>query len=82
MRGVVNFAAPNPITQRALMQAICKDKGRPFIPIPVPLFFFRLIMGERVDMISLSSRAIPLKLQEGGFNFTYPEIDLALKAMD
>ena len=79
LQGVFNMAAPLPVTNKQLMQAIAKQLHKPLWPINVPPFVFKLLMGEMSTIILGSTKVSPQKIEEAGFRFKYPELQGALK---
>ena len=78
--GPVNLTAPRPVTNAEFTHALGKALHRPAI-FPVPAFALRLALGEMADEALLSStKAVPAKLIEAAFQFTYPNVDQALAA--
>ena len=77
--GVFNMAAPLPVTNKQLMQAIAKQLHKPLWPINVPTFVFKLLMGEMSTIILGSTKVSPQKIEEAGFRFKYPELKGALR---
>jgi hypothetical protein len=77
--GPVNFTAPNPVTNAQFTQMLAKTLHRPaFFHLPKPLL--RGLCGEMADELLLAStRAIPKKLQESGFNFQYENLEAFLQ---
>lgn len=79
MQGVYNAVAPNPITNKALTltlaQKIC---GRFYIPIHVPSFLLKIILGEMSIEVLKSATVSSAKVASTGFLFYLPDIDLAL----
>jgi uncharacterized protein (TIGR01777 family) len=75
--GVFNVCTPNPVPNKQFAKAIGKAMKRPSF-MPAPAFVLRLILGEMAAIVLDGRRAIPQRLQEMGFTFTYPEIDDAL----
>ena len=79
LRGAVNVAAPNPLTNRKFTRALGRALVRPTL-FPLPAFAARLMLGEMADELLLSSaRVHPSKLLMNGFTFRYPEVDAALR---
>lgn len=73
LSGPVNACAPHPIAQRALVETI---HGKSY---PLPLFLPRLFFGQKAEETLLSDiKAIPKKLLDSGFQFTYPNFRDAL----
>ena len=50
-----------------------------FLPIPVPAFMMKMIMGEMSSIILEGSRASNEKIKSTGFTFKYPNLNLALE---
>lgn len=74
LRGPANFTAPEPVPNRELTQSLSRALHRPAL-LPVPAFAARLAFGEMADAALLSgARAIPAKLLQTGFQFTYPTL--------
>ncbi len=79
MEGVFNLAAPNVVSNKELTLGIAKSmNGNFFIPIPVPSFLLKIIMGEMSVEVLKSTTVDSSKLQSSGFNFIYPQVDSAL----
>jgi uncharacterized protein len=78
--GVYNAVAPNPVNNRTFTLELAKKmKGSFFIPIPVPNFLLRLMLGERSEEVLKSSNISANKLKLQGFQFIYPTIDAAFR---
>ena len=80
LSGPVNLCAPNPVRNRDLARALGKALNRPAV-IPTPGFMLRLALGEFAGVLLGSQRALPRKLEESGFRFTYPDIQSAVTAV-
>lgn len=80
IHGPVNFCAPNPVRNRELSKTLGNILKRPSF-MPAPAFMLRLILGEFGGVLLGSQRVVPDKLLKAGFNFKYPEIEEALKAV-
>ncbi len=78
--GVYNAVAPNPVNNRTFTLELAKKmKGSFYIPIPVPNFILRLMLGERSEEVLKSSNISANKLKQQGFQFIYPTIDAAFR---
>lgn len=78
VRGPINLAAPNPVTNAEFTKAFGRAMGRP-APWVAPKFALRLALGELADEGALASqRVTPKALLDNGFEFTYTEVDDAL----
>jgi uncharacterized protein (TIGR01777 family) len=76
--GPVNFTAPNPVRNKELAQWLGRILGRPAF-LPAPGFMLRLVLGEFGSILLEGQRVLPQKLVQAGFQFSYPEIDRALR---
>lgn len=82
LSGVVNAVAPNPVTNAQFTDALGEALGRPTVAT-VPAFALKMMMGKEAaeQMLLASTRVIPKKLVDAGYQFRYPELALALKEM-
>ena len=79
LRGPVNYVAPDPIQNRDFASTLGKVIGRPAL-FPAPAFALRAAMGEMADALLLAStRVVPGKLQESGYEFRFPDLDAFLR---
>ena len=79
VRGPMNVAAPNPVTNRAFTTTLGSVLRRPTW-VPVPAFAIRAIFGELADEALLAStRVSPRKLLTAGYQFRYPQLEGALR---
>jgi uncharacterized protein (TIGR01777 family) len=79
LRGPVNTVAPESVTNKEFTKVLGEVMHRPTI-FPLPRFVARLAMGEMADDLLLSStRVVPEKLIESGYQFLYPNLDGALR---
>lgn len=75
--GPFNLTAPNPVTNREFAKVLGRVMGRPSI-VPLPAFVMRMLVGEVSTVVLDGQRAIPHKLEELGFSFSFPELEPAL----
>ncbi|MEH6825032.1 MAG: TIGR01777 family oxidoreductase [Motiliproteus sp.] len=80
LTGVFNATAPEPVTNAVFTQALGRALHRPAL-LPMPGFVLRLILGEGAELLCEGQRVVPVRLQEAGFEFAYPDIDQALKVL-
>ncbi|UAY52463.1 TIGR01777 family oxidoreductase [Ferruginibacter albus] len=82
LQGVYNAVAVQPICNKDLMLALAKKlKGKFFIPINVPAFILKLILGEQSIEVLKSATVSNQKILDAGFKFLYSTIDEALKEL-
>jgi len=79
IRGEYNTVAPQPVTNKNFMLTLAKKvKGRFYIPVYVPSFLLKLILGEVSIEILKSATVSSEKLVSSGFQFLFPTLDVAL----
>lgn len=79
MSGPVNATAPEPVTNQEFTKALGKVLNRPTF-IPVPGFGVKLLFGEMGERLLLEGcKVLPKKISDGGFKFSFPEVEAALK---
>jgi uncharacterized protein (TIGR01777 family) len=78
--GPVNATAPNPVTNREFARTLGRVLGRPAV-MPAPAFALRLVLGEMADLVLTGKRVFPNKAQSLGFDFRYPTLGEALRAV-
>ena len=72
--GPVNLVAPNPVTNREFTKALGQALHKPTF-FPVPGWVLRLMFGEMAkDCLLASTRVVPQKLQQAGFQFEDPHL--------
>ena len=76
--GVYNATAPNPVTNGQFTAALAKSLGRWAI-LPAPKFGLKMALGEFADSLFFSQRVIPQRAVEDGYQFRFPDLDVALK---
>ncbi len=81
MEGVYNAVAPNPVTNKEFVATIAKALNKKALMAPVPAFMARLGMGEMASIVMDSARVSAKKVEEAGFEFTYPHLLAALKEL-
>jgi hypothetical protein len=81
MQGPVNATAPNPVRNKMFAKLYGKVLYRPAL-VPMPALFLHLLFGEMADELLLrGQKVIPSKLRNAGFQFQYPELEMALMAI-
>jgi NAD dependent epimerase/dehydratase family enzyme len=82
LTGSYNAVAPNPVTNKTLTIELAKNmKGKFFIPMHVPAFMLKIMLGERSIEVLKSTTVSSEKIIKTGFRFLYPTIDVALKQL-
>ena len=76
--GVYNAVSPGPVNNRNFTIGLAKKmKGSFFLPIPVPNFILRMMLGDRSTEVLKNSSISANKIKQQGFQFIYPTIDTA-----
>ena len=79
IRGPLNVVSPKPVTNERFTRALGEVLSRPTV-MAVPAFAARLAFGEMADeMLLVSQKVIPKKLQAAGFQFEYSDLEAALQ---
>ena len=80
LRGVYNAVAPKPVSNKELMLQLAHEKkGKFFIPVYVPSFVLKTILGEMSIEVLKSATVSCNKIHYSGFTFLYPSIEAAIK---
>lgn len=80
INGVYNAVAPNPVTNKILTLTLAKKmKGNFYLPIHVPTFILKTMLGGRSIEILKSTNASCQKIISAGFNFLHLNIENALQ---
>ena len=82
VRGPVNLTAPNPSTNVEFTRALGAAVHRPTL-LPTPLLPLKAVYGgELVDSLLVhGQRALPRALEQSGYEFGFPQLDDALRAV-
>jgi uncharacterized protein (TIGR01777 family) len=81
LSGPVNAVAPGAVRNSEFTVALARALRRPAF-LPVPAFALRLLLGEMADELLLAStRVQPARLLESGYEFSYPDIEAALRSV-
>ena len=80
--GPVNLTAPNPATNAELTKTLGSVIHRPTV-LPTPLLPLKLRFGsELVEALLVGGQRVqPRRLQDDGYDFAYPDLEAALRAM-
>jgi len=76
--GPYNLTSPTPCTNADFGRTLGKIMKRPYY-MPVPGFALKAAFGEVTTVVLDGQRVIPTRLQEGGFTFLYPDLELAVR---
>jgi uncharacterized protein (TIGR01777 family) len=78
--GPVNLTGPTPVTNAEFTFEVGRQLHRPTV-LPVPSFALKLALGDfgRSSVVG-GQRALPVRLQESGYEFTHEDLPSALRA--
>lgn len=79
IRGPLNVVSPNPVTNEEFTKTLGHVLNRP-TALAIPAFAARLAFGEMADeMLMVSQKVVPKKLNNAGFQFRYSELEGAFR---
>lgn len=79
IRGPLNVVSPRPVTNERFTRALGEVLSRPTL-MAMPAFAARLAFGEMADeMLLVSQKVMPKRLQAAGFQFEYSDLETALQ---
>ncbi len=79
LEGNYNAVAPNPVTNAKLTREIARILDRPLLLPNVPQFALKLALGEMSSLLFSSQRVSSKKIEEEGFDFSFPNVSRALE---
>jgi len=79
LSGVYNMAAPFPVTNEHLTQAVARQLKKPLWLPHVPAFALKLFLGEMSTVVLGSTKVSPAKIEKSGFQFKYITLGDALE---
>jgi uncharacterized protein len=80
--GPVNLTSPHPVTNAEFTETLGTVLHRPTV-MPMPSFGPKLVVGSELAGVLLyeSKRVVPRVLEASGYQFTYPTLGAALRAL-
>ena len=80
--GAVNLTAPQPVTNAEFTKTLAGVVARPAL-LPIPSFGPKLLLGADLAdaLLFTGQRVVPNVLQNDGFAFAHPTLDVALRAL-
>jgi uncharacterized protein len=76
--GVYNAVAPEPVNNKTLTLTLAKKMKKFFIPLHVPTFMLKIMLGSRSIEVLKSSNVSSKKIEAAGFDHQFKNIDAAL----
>lgn len=82
LNGAYNAVAPAPVSNKILTLELAKQsRGKFFVPMHVPAFVLKIILGESSIEVLKSCTVSCDKIKQAGFTFLYPSIETAVKQL-
>jgi len=81
LAGVFNQTAPEPVTNRQLVEAIAQQFNKSLWMPATPRFLIKLMMGERSSFVLSSIKAKPCSSLQQQYTYRYPTIQQALNGI-
>jgi len=81
LSGAYNTVAPNPVTNKELILQLAKAKNNFYLPVHVPSFVLKIILGEMSIEVLKSATVSSNKIESTGFSFLYPTIQSAIQKL-
>jgi len=79
VNGVYNAVAPHPATNKKLTIQLARTmRGKFYVPIFVPSFILKIVVGELSIEVLKSATVSCKKIKREGFSFLYPSLASAL----
>jgi uncharacterized protein len=83
MSGSYNAVAPMPVNNKILTLTIAnKCRGKFYIPMHVPTFILKIMLGDRSIEILKSATVSAQKIKDLGFTFLYPSVDAGIENLE
>ena len=77
--GPINCTAPNPVRNKEMAKILGEVLGKPTFVPAVPAFVIKMVMGESGSIFLKGQKALPARLLNLGFHFSFPEIRRAFE---
>lgn len=77
--GAYNASATTSCSNRDFSKALAKTMNRPLLPISVPSFVLKILLGEMSVVVLEGSRISNQKITNAGFEFNYTKLESALE---
>ena len=81
LAGPVNIVSPEPVRNSEFTRTLGQRLRRPTI-LPMPALAAKVVLGQMAEDLLLSStRVLPIRLVEAGYEFRHPTLDVALSEL-
>ena len=82
MSGAYNAVAPKPVSNKELVLQLAKMmKGKFYLPVHVPSFALKIILGEMSVEVLKSATVSANRMRQAGFNYVYPSLEAAFNQL-
>lgn len=78
LHGPFNIVSPNPVHNKQFTRTLARVLNRP-AALSVPAGILRALMGEASILMLTGQRALPVRLEDSGFDFRYAHLEEALR---
>src|SRR6186713_2723497 len=79
VKGVYNAVAPQPVSNKKLIETMSREKGGVSIMAAVPEFVLKTMFGEMSIEVLKSATVNSKKIEEADYVFMFPSIESAVK---
>ncbi len=79
LTGIYNAVAPNPVTNKELVNEVASQMGKPVWLPNVPKVALKLVLGEMSHIVLSSQLVSSDKIEQEGYNFKYVNLAKALE---
>ena len=76
--GIINAVAPDPLSNKDMMNSIANTIGGIPLVIPTPAFGLRIALGEMADVVLNSTRVVPKFLSDHQFVWKFKDVGQAV----
>jgi uncharacterized protein (TIGR01777 family) len=78
VKGILNGVSPFPVTYKTMIKELSSAMGIKVFSPPTPEFPWKLVFGEKADILLYGSRVSSERLLSSGFRFSFPDLPAAL----
>lgn len=80
LHGIYNAVSPQHATNKSIVLQLAKNlKSTFFVPVYVPSFALKMVLGELSVEVLKSTTVSPSRIKNSGFVFQFPTLDAAIK---